>query len=64
MSIHAPTDTVAVAAPARTGRRKLKRRIAKGLAWSAVAFTGLLILAEPWLLIPVITFVVALSLWD
>ncbi|WP_432199070.1 hypothetical protein [Streptomyces sp. bgisy027] len=41
-----------------------RRRTAKALAYFALIFTGLLILAEPWLLIPVAALVLAISLWD
>jgi hypothetical protein len=49
---------------AKNNKRKTRRRIAKALAWVAVAMTAVMVLAEPWLLLPVVTLVVALSLWD
>ncbi|MCX4820212.1 hypothetical protein OG883_09890 [Streptomyces sp. NBC_01142] len=53
-------------APHQKGKKKnkAKRRAAKALAWFALVFTALLVLAEPWLLIPVATLIVAVSLWD
>ena len=45
-------------------KNKAKRRAAKALAWFALVFTALLVLAEPWLLIPVAALTVAVSLWD
>lgn len=44
--------------------RRAKRRAAKALAWTALGLTAVLVLAEPWLLIPVGLFAVALSLWN
>ncbi|MCG7285852.1 SRPBCC family protein [Cellulomonas sp. ACRRI] len=49
---------------ARRARRARRRRWAKALAWASLGLTGLFVLAEPWLLVPVVLFVVALSLWD
>ncbi len=49
---------------AKNKKRKTRRRIAKALAWVSVALTAVMVLSEPWLLLPVITLVVALSLWD
>ncbi|WP_328929807.1 hypothetical protein OG429_38015 [Streptomyces sp. NBC_00190] len=47
------------------GRKsKARRRVAKALAYFSLVFSGLLVLAEPWLLIPVIALVLAVSLWD
>ncbi|MFE9258559.1 hypothetical protein [Streptomyces sp. NPDC006879] len=40
------------------------RRAAKALAYFALAFTMLLVLAEPWLLIPVVALLLAVCLWD
>ncbi|MFG2126092.1 hypothetical protein [Streptomyces sp. NPDC048710] len=45
-------------------KNKAKRRVAKALAYFALIFSGLLVLAEPWLLIPVVALVLAISLWD
>lgn len=45
-------------------KNKAKRRVAKALAYFALIFSGLLVLAEPWLLIPVVALVLAVSLWD
>ncbi|MGW6979689.1 hypothetical protein ACWGE1_09595 [Streptomyces sp. NPDC054932] len=45
-------------------RSRARRRVAKALAYSALVLTGLLVLAEPWLLIPIIALVLAISLWD
>ncbi|MER7468294.1 hypothetical protein [Streptomyces sp. NPDC097981] len=47
------------------GRKsRARRRVAKALAYFSLIFSGLLVLAEPWLLIPVIALVLAISLWD
>ncbi|SDN27641.1 hypothetical protein [Streptomyces wuyuanensis] len=43
---------------------KARRRTAKTLAYLALISTGLLVLAEPWLLLPVAALVLAISLWD
>ncbi|QAY68736.1 SRPBCC family protein [Xylanimonas protaetiae] len=54
-------------AEAKAGKRAKKarrRRAAKVLAWTSLVVTGLFVLAEPWLLVPVLTFALALSLWD
>ncbi|MFJ9870229.1 hypothetical protein [Streptomyces sp. NPDC101165] len=45
-------------------KNKAKRRAAKALAYFALIFSGLLVLAEPWLLIPVVALVLAISFWD
>ncbi|MCF4122594.1 SRPBCC family protein [Antribacter sp. KLBMP9083] len=45
-------------------KRTRRRRFAKGLAWGAVLITAAFVLAEPWLLVPVLMFGAALSLWD
>ncbi|TVZ77339.1 hypothetical protein [Streptomyces sp. BK340] len=45
-------------------KNKTKRRLAKALAYFALIFSGLLVLAEPWLLIPVVALVLAVSFWD
>ena len=64
MSI-APTPPSPTARTAgKAAKRKARRRIAKTLAWFSLAVTAVLVLAEPWLLAPVVTFAVALSLWD
>lgn len=47
-----------------TTKKKARRRTAKALAYFALIFTGLLVLAEPWLLIPVAALVLAISLWN
>ncbi|MFF3689662.1 hypothetical protein [Streptomyces sp. NPDC002187] len=54
------------AAPLHKGSKKNKaqRRAAKALAYFSLIFTGLLVLAEPWLLIPAAALVLAISLWD
>ncbi|MFI6740190.1 hypothetical protein ACIBI9_45320 [Nonomuraea sp. NPDC050451] len=62
------TETVGVppaGGPAKKGgKRKNKRRVAKGLAYLALLGTAVLILAEPWLLIPAIALLAAIALWD
>lgn len=63
-AIPAPSADETAYPKAKSKKRRTRRRIAKGLAWTSLAFTALLILAEPWLLIPVVTFAIALSLWD
>jgi|GEM_PF-1696256 len=55
---------VAEAKAARRARRARRRRLAKVLAWSSLGLTALFVVAEPWLLVPVVLFLVALSLWD
>ncbi|MGW6737425.1 hypothetical protein [Streptomyces sp. NPDC055013] len=47
-----------------TKKTKTQRRVAKSLAYFALIFTGLAVLAEPWLLIPVAALMLAISLWD
>ncbi|MFE9635815.1 hypothetical protein [Streptomyces sp. NPDC006463] len=65
------TDTENAQAPHHKGSKKDKgrkskarRRVAKALAYFSLVFSGLLVLAEPWLLIPVIAMLLAVSLWD
>ncbi|GAA0514235.1 hypothetical protein Ade02nite_89820 [Paractinoplanes deccanensis] len=58
------TTTPADLAPHKSRKRRTRRRIAKGLAYVSLAVTAVLVLSEPWLLLPVLTFVIALSLWD
>ncbi|MFC8848472.1 MULTISPECIES: hypothetical protein [unclassified Micromonospora] len=61
--------TVATAPPAdqpataRKLARRRRRRAAKALLYVSLILTALLVLAEPWLLVPVATAAVALSLW-
>jgi hypothetical protein len=66
MSVAPEVDTghQPVAEPGKRRARKVKRRIAKGLVWFALVFTAVLVVAEPWLLIPIVATLVALSLWD
>ncbi|GAA2390196.1 hypothetical protein [Nonomuraea africana] len=45
-------------------KSKAKRRVAKGLAWFALLFTAVLVLAEPWLLVPVAAMLAAIALED
>ncbi|MGW0807781.1 hypothetical protein [Nonomuraea sp. NPDC002799] len=45
-------------------KNKARRRVAKGLAWFALLFTAVLVLAEPWLLLPTAAMVAAIVLWD
>ncbi|MGP3921423.1 hypothetical protein [Nonomuraea sp. 10N515B] len=45
-------------------KSKTKRRMAKGLAWFALLFTAVLVLAEPWLLLPAGAMLAAIALWD
>ncbi|BAL93153.1 hypothetical protein AMIS_79330 [Actinoplanes missouriensis 431] len=59
-----PADDEVARPQQKSKKRKMRRRIAKGLAYLSLAITALLVLSEPWLLLPLITFVVALSLWD
>ncbi|WP_406209040.1 hypothetical protein OG331_46275 [Streptomyces sp. NBC_01017] len=47
-----------------TKKSKTQRRAAKALAYFALIFTGLAVLAEPWLLIPVAALMLAIALWD
>jgi peptidoglycan biosynthesis protein MviN/MurJ (putative lipid II flippase) len=60
----APAADVPVQPQRKSRKRRVRRRVAKALAWFSLAVTAAFVLAEPWLLLPVITFVVALSLWD
>ncbi|NHT18485.1 SRPBCC family protein [Cellulomonas sp. IC4_254] len=54
----------AEAKAAKRARKGRRRRLARVLAWSALGLTALFVVAEPWLLVPVVLFLVALSLWD
>ncbi|MER7505500.1 hypothetical protein AB0L05_37600 [Nonomuraea pusilla] len=45
-------------------KNKARRRAAKGLAWFALLFTAVLVLAEPWLLLPAAALLAAIALWD
>ncbi|WP_129790041.1 SRPBCC family protein [Promicromonospora panici] len=56
--------TTAEAKAAKRAKRTRRRRLAKVLAWTSLAVTGLFVLAEPWLLVPALGFALALSLWD
>ncbi|GAA3292270.1 hypothetical protein Dvina_19670 [Dactylosporangium vinaceum] len=49
---------------ARKPRRRTQRRIAKALLWFALLFAAVAVLAEPWLLVPVVAVAAALILWD
>ncbi|MEU8239415.1 hypothetical protein AB0C07_14325 [Actinoplanes missouriensis] len=59
-----PAPDEAAASHQKSKKRKTRRRVAKALAYLSLAVTAVLVLAEPWLLLPLITFMVALSLWD
>lgn len=48
----------------RKPRRRTQRRIAKALLWFALLFSAVAVLAEPWLLVPVVAVAAALILWD
>ena len=48
----------------KSKKRKTRRRVAKALAYVALAVSAVLVLSEPWLLLPLVMFVAALSLWD
>jgi hypothetical protein len=50
--------------PAKSRKRRVRRRVAKGLMWFTLVFTAILVVAEPWLLVPIVATLVALSLWD
>ncbi|GAB2463931.1 SRPBCC family protein [Xylanimonas ulmi] len=56
--------TKAEAKATKRAKRAPRRRWAKVLAWMSLGLTALFVLAEPWLLVPVLTFALALSLWD
>jgi uncharacterized protein YndB with AHSA1/START domain len=56
--------TKAEAKVAKRAKKARRRRVAKALAWTSLGLTALFVLAEPWLLVPVLTFALALSLWD
>ncbi|WP_229399280.1 hypothetical protein [Micromonospora okii] len=47
---------------AKKAARRSRRKVAKALLYAALAVTALLVLAEPWLLLPIALAVVALSL--
>ncbi|MER7443684.1 hypothetical protein [Micromonospora avicenniae] len=49
---------------AKKAARRSRRKVAKALLYAALAMTALLVLAEPWLLVPVALTVLALSLWN
>ncbi|MBT0993523.1 SRPBCC family protein [Cellulomonas sp. DKR-3] len=49
---------------AKRAARSRRRRRAKLLAWSSLGLSALFVLAEPLLLVPLVGFVLALSLWD
>ena len=57
-------EAEAEAMAAKRARKARRRGAAKVLAWTSLGSTGLFVLAEPWLLLPVLTFAIALSLWD
>jgi hypothetical protein len=59
-----PPDAAPPFSSGKSTKRRTRRRIAKTLAWLSLTVTAVLVLAEPLLLVPVVTFVVALSLWD
>jgi hypothetical protein len=61
MTTSAETDPVTAD---RKAKRRRQRRIAKALLYFSLIVTAVMILAEPWLLIPLGTAAVALSLWD
>jgi uncharacterized protein YndB with AHSA1/START domain len=48
----------------KRAKKVRRRRVAKVLAWTSLAVTALFVIAEPWLLIPALTFALAFSLWD
>ncbi|WP_218917031.1 SRPBCC family protein [Cellulomonas massiliensis] len=52
----------AEAKAAKRARKARRRRFGRFLAWASLALTALFVLAEPWLLLPVVLFVVALGL--
>lgn len=54
----------AEAKAAKRAKKARRRRVAKVLAWTSLGLTGLFVLAEPFLLVPVLTSALALSLWD
>ncbi|QAY63954.1 Shy6-polyketide cyclase [Xylanimonas allomyrinae] len=66
-SLAAWLERLRAKAEAKVAKRAAKtrrRRAAKVLAWTSLGLTALFVLAEPWLLVPVLTFALALSLWD
>ncbi|NUW39591.1 hypothetical protein [Nonomuraea rhodomycinica] len=50
--------------PKPAKKNKARRRTAKGLAWFALLLTAVLVLAEPWLLLPAAALLAAITLWD
>jgi hypothetical protein len=63
---HLEPDTAGVAEPGeqKGNKRKTKRFADKGLLLFALIFTTVLVLSEPWLLVPMGATAVALALWD
>ncbi|MDI2125049.1 hypothetical protein [Yinghuangia seranimata] len=65
MNLEAANDTDAKKSKStKKNKNKTRRRVAKALAYFALVFTGLLVLAEPWLLVAVAALLLAISLWD
>lgn len=62
--LRAKAEARSAAQAVKRARKSRRRRTAKVLAWTSLAVTGLFVLAEPWLLIPALTFAIAFSLWD
>jgi peptidoglycan biosynthesis protein MviN/MurJ (putative lipid II flippase) len=58
------TAQVDAAHEARKAKRRRRRRVAKVLLYVSLIVTAVMILAEPWLLLPIGTAAVALSMWD
>jgi uncharacterized protein YndB with AHSA1/START domain len=56
--------TKAESRAAKRATKVRRRRAAKVLAWTSLGLTALVVLAEPWLLVPVALVALALSLWD
>lgn len=61
-----PADTMQAASPdsAKKAKHHTRRRLAKLLLYISLAVSALMVLAEPWLLVPLLTAAVAVALWD
>ncbi|WP_431903004.1 hypothetical protein [Nonomuraea sp. bgisy101] len=62
MTINDITQEITTETPAKK-KSKAKKRAAKSLLWFALLGTAVLVLAEPWLLIPA-ALLAAIALWD
>jgi len=49
---------------ARIAKRRTRRGLARALLYVSLTIGALMVLAEPWLLVPLLIAAVAVSLWD